>query len=77
MAAKKDLVPVRVLCGFPLEGREYKPGQLVGFSAEQVDQLKGMGAVDPGKDALAACKAAGYELFEHSPADAQESAEEG
>lgn len=77
MAAKKDLVPVRVLCGFPLEGREYTPGQLVGFSAEQVDQLKGMGAVDPGKDALAACKAAGYELVEHSPADAQESAEEG
>ena len=77
MAAKKDLVPVRVLCGFPLEGREYKPGQLVGFTAEQVEQLKGMGAVDPGKDALAACKAAGFNLVEHSPADAPEAAEEG
>ena len=76
MAAKKDLVPVRVLCGFPLEGREYKPGQLVGFSAEQVEQLKGMGAVDPGNEALAACKASGFELVEHSPADAQESPEQ-
>lgn len=77
MAAKKDLVQVRVLCGFSLEGREYRPGQLVGFSAEQVDQLKGMGAVDPGKDALAACKASGFELVEHSPADAPELTDEG
>ena len=76
MAAKKDLVPVRVLCGFPLEGREYKPGQMVGFSAEQVEQLKGRGAVDSGKEALAACKASGFELVEHTPADAQELSEQ-
>ena len=72
MAAKKDLVQVRILCGFPLEGREYRPGQLVGFSAELVGQLKGMGAIDPGKDAVAACKDAGFELIEHSAVGEQE-----
>lgn len=75
MAAKKDLVPVRILCGFTLEGRQYVPGQLVGFPAELVDQQKKMGTIDPGKDAVAACKAAGFELVEHSPAEEQK--EEG
>lgn len=77
MAAKKDLVPVRVLCGFPLEGREYKPGQLVGFSADLVEQLKALGSVDPDKEALAAGKAAGFEVIEHSPVTEQATETEG
>lgn len=75
MATKKDLVPVRILCGFPLDGRQYTPGQLVGFPAELVDQLKKMGSIDPGKEAVAASKAAGFQLIEHSAEGEQEQTE--
>ena len=68
MAAKKELVQVRVLVGFPLEGTNYTPGQLVGFPAALAEQLEKSGAVDTSKDALEACKAAGFKLIEHSPA---------
>lgn len=67
MAAKKDLVPVRVLAGFPLEGVSYAPGQLVGLPADLAEQLQKAGSVDPHKDALAACKANGFELIGHKP----------
>lgn len=75
MAAKKELVPARILCGFPLDGRQYAPGQLVGFSAKLAEQLKKMGSIDPSKDAVAASKAAGFELVEHSTEAEQDQAE--
>lgn len=67
MAAKKDLVPVRVLTELPLEGITYKPGQLVGLPASLVGQLEKLGSIDTNKDAVAACKAGGFELIEHTP----------
>jgi len=67
MAAKKDLVPVRILSGFPLDGIHYIPGQLVGLPAGLAEQLAKSGSVDSHKDALAACKAEGFELIEHKP----------
>lgn len=67
MAAKKDLVPVRILAGFPLEGVTYTPGQLVGFPAAVIEQLQPMGCIDADKEAVAACKAAGIALVEHDP----------
>lgn len=69
MAVKKDLVPVRVLADLPLDGINYKPGQLVGLPAALAEQLSKSGGVDPHKDALAACKAEGFELIEHSPVE--------
>ncbi len=66
MAVKKELVPVRILSAFPLEGVSYTPGQLVGIPAAFVEQLKKAGSVDPHKDALAACKAEGFTLIEHN-----------
>ena len=76
MAAKKDLVPVRILAGFPLEGFNYAPGQLVGLPPALADQLKKSGSVDSHKDALAACKAEGFELIEHKPVGQDQEAEE-
>ena len=67
MAVKKDLVPVRILSGFPLEGVNYTPGQLVGLPQGLAEQLAKSGSVDTHKDALAACKAQGFELIEHNP----------
>lgn len=76
MAAKKYLVPVRILAGFPLEGFNYTPGQLVGLPPALADQLEKSGSVDSHKDALAACKAEGFELIEHKPVGQDQEAEE-
>lgn len=76
MAVKKDLVPVRVLSGFPLEGVSYTPGQLVGLPPALAEQLEKSGSVDSHKDALAACKAGGFELIEHKPVGQDQEPEE-
>jgi hypothetical protein len=76
MAVKKDLVPVRILSGFPLEGISYTPGQLVGLPAGLAEQLAKSGSVDSHKDALAACKAEGFELIEHKAVGQDQEAEE-
>lgn len=76
MAAKKDLVPVRILAGFPLEGFNYTPGQLVGLPPALAVQLEKSGSVDSHKDALAACKAEGFELIEHKSVGQDQEAEE-
>lgn len=67
MAAKKELVPVRVLTSVRLDGVDYSADQLVGFPAALAESLEKSGSVDPHKDALAYCKAQGAELIEHNP----------
>jgi hypothetical protein len=65
MAAKKELVPVRVLTAIRLDDIDYRADQLVGFPAALAESLEKAGSVDPHKDALAYCKAQGVELVEH------------
>ncbi|KFE51129.1 hypothetical protein [Pseudomonas syringae] len=67
MAAKKDLVSVRVLTAVRLDDIDYRADQLVGFPQALAESLEKSGSVDPHKDAVAYCKAQGAELIEHSP----------
>lgn len=67
MAVKKELVPVRVLTALHLDEIDYSADQLVAFPPALAESLKEAGSVDPHKDALAYCKALGFELVEHNP----------
>lgn len=61
----KKLVPARVLVELLIEGRSYKPNQLVGFPPALVESLAPAGSIDCSKGAVGYCRAEGVELIEH------------
>lgn len=64
MANAKN-IRVRILCAIPVDGKSYKPNQVVDFPAELAKALKGDGAVDDSKEAVAYCIDSGAEPVEH------------
>jgi len=61
----KKLVPARVLVELLIEGRSYKPNQLVSFPPALVESLAAGGSIDCSKGAVAYCRAEGVEQVEH------------
>lgn len=61
----KKLVPARVLVELLIEGRTYKPNQLVSFPPALVESLASGGSIDCSKGAVAYCRAEGVEQVEH------------